>query len=203
MKSCGIALIISNITFENGNNLEGGLQDERMVEELFSQYLRYKVVLLRNLKCCQIDAVLRAVSGYSKGSPEVLSAEDCASLDLKALSECITQDHDSFVCCLMSHGDEGCILGTDQKYFDLKNIYLYFGECRPLDGKPKLVFIQACQGELIAEKAPMVEDDAPSSYENVETTPHFMFSYASFNGQMSFQNEKNGSWMVRVFGKLC
>lgn len=56
------------------------------------------------------------------------------------------EDHSqsaSFVCVLLSHGDEGVLYGTDSAV-DLKELTgLFRGDrCRSLVGKPKLFFIQ-------------------------------------------------------------
>lgn len=56
------------------------------------------------------------------------------------------EDHSkrsSFVCVILSHGDEGIIFGTNGPV-DLKKLTSYFRgvSCRSLTGKPKLFIIQ-------------------------------------------------------------
>ena len=61
----------------------------------------------------------------------------------------ITDDHDSFVCCISSHGDASSVVGVDGalvKVGDLAKIVNGTG-CPKLNGKPKMFFIQACRGE--------------------------------------------------------
>lgn len=58
------------------------------------------------------------------------------------------EDHSScasFVCVLLSHGDEGVFFGTDGS-IELKYLTsLFRGDCcKSLVGKPKLFFIQVC-----------------------------------------------------------
>ena len=53
--------------------------------------------------------------------------------------------HSCFVCCILSHGDEGVIYGTDGTV-EIREFTSYFGRNRSLVGKPKLFFFQACQG---------------------------------------------------------
>lgn len=49
----------------------------------------------------------------------------------------------SFVCVLLSHGDEGVIYGTDgPERFDTLAKYFRGDYCAGLVGKPKLFFIQ-------------------------------------------------------------
>lgn len=51
----------------------------------------------------------------------------------------------SFICVLLSHGDEGIFFGTDGSV-ELKFLTSLFrgNRCRSLVGKPKLFFIQVC-----------------------------------------------------------
>ena len=203
----GIALIISNLKFDDGTNLKyraGGEVDEENLQKLFgSKYLNYKVVFLKDLKRDQIDMAFKLVSGHKGFSYMHLGKIDRETL--KALSSAdshITAGHDSFVCCLMSHGAKGVVYGTDRCEFDLDNIYNYLGECEDLKGKPKMVFIQACQGSATADHdgpeappPPPVEDDGESLI--TTKTADFLLSYAAFYGQKSFRwMEGNGSWYM-------
>lgn len=63
------------------------------------------------------------------------------------------EDHSnsaSFVCVLLSHGDEGLIYGIDRPE-KFENLTKYFkgDRCRSLVGKPKLFFIQVRQQMLV------------------------------------------------------
>eukprot|EP00731_Ephydatia_muelleri_P005486 Em0002g1662a len=207
----GIALIISNIEFARECDLPyraGADVDETSLLELFSpEYLNYKVVLLKNLTGDQIDLALRLVSGHEGQTYTALLGPDMEAL--KALSDVgnrISANHDSFVCCLLSHGTEGVVNGTDGKEFDLKNIYNYLGPCKHLSGKPKMAFIQACQGENIAEhdvtQPPSVEDDGGHSGLTTRASD-FLLSYAAFYGQTSFRwmNGK-GSWYISALCRI-
>ena len=203
----GIALIISNIEFASGCGLPyraGADVDETSLEELFSpKYLNYKVVLLKNLTGEQIDLALRLVSGHEGQTYTALLGPDMEAL--KALSDVgnrISANHDSFVCCLLSHGKEGVVYGSDKAEFDLKNIYNYLGPCKHLAGKPKMAFIQACQGENIAEQ------DGAHMYvkcSRLDTTKtgDFLLSYAAFYGQKSFRwTEGKGTWCISALCRI-
>ena len=208
----GIALIISNIEFASGCSLDyraGADVDEQSLQELFSlNYLNFKVVLLKNLTGDQIDLALRLVSGHEGFT----YAKLCAGADrevLQALSSgdnLIAASHDSFVCCLLSHGTGGTVFGTDGKEFDLKNIYNYLGPCKHLSGKPKMAFIQACQGENIAEHdgapLPSVEHDGGHSGLTTRASD-FLLSYAAFYGQKSFRwPEGKGTWYINALCRI-
>jgi Caspase domain len=57
-------------------------------------------------------------------------------------------DADCFVLFILSHGENGQICGTDGQRVSIEDVKTYFdGEhCRALLTKPKLFFIQTCQG---------------------------------------------------------
>ena len=56
-------------------------------------------------------------------------------------------DVDVFLLCVMSHGIENSVMGTDRKKVNLKeDIMKPFENCDNLKAKPKIVIIQACQG---------------------------------------------------------
>nr|XP_029504281.1 caspase-2-like [Oncorhynchus nerka] len=55
----------------------------------------------------------------------------------------------SCVVCLLSHGVEGAIYGTDGQLLELDWVFEAFdnAHCPLLQNKPKMFFIQACRGE--------------------------------------------------------
>jgi len=61
-------------------------------------------------------------------------------------------DYSCFVLCILSHGSENKVYGTDGSgasgAIDISDITSLFNasNCPGLAGKPKLFFIQACQG---------------------------------------------------------
>ncbi|CAH1274274.1 CASP10 [Branchiostoma lanceolatum] len=58
-------------------------------------------------------------------------------------------NYDCFVCCIMSHGTMGKIFSSDDVGIDICELIkpVNAKKCPSLKGKPKLFFIQACQGE--------------------------------------------------------
>ena len=187
----GIALIISNRSIDKGLKYRaGGEVDERNLQELFG-ILKYQVVVLKDLKRDQINMAFKLVSGHVKYA-EIPAKHKKALEALSPADSLIAAGHDSFVCCIMSHGDDGLVHGTDGKIFDLQNIYHYLGECEHLKGKPKMIFIQACQGSAIAEHN-HVEDDGCA-----KKTADFLLSFATFYCQKSLDGK--GSWYMSA---LC
>jgi hypothetical protein len=57
-------------------------------------------------------------------------------------------NYSCFACFIMSHGDShGAVYGIDWNTVDLeRDIVSIFRECKQLEGKPKLFFVQACRG---------------------------------------------------------
>ena len=69
----------------------------------------------------------------------------------EADKERLLGDHkeaDAFICVILSHGRKGCVLGTDRQPVELEKLFALFdgNKCPNLIGKPKIFFIQACQG---------------------------------------------------------
>lgn len=58
------------------------------------------------------------------------------------------QQYSCFVCCILSHGTIGAIYGADGRTVPIKDLTGLFkaSSCPGLGGKPKVFFIQACQG---------------------------------------------------------
>lgn len=65
------------------------------------------------------------------------------------------REHDCFACAILSHGGRDLIYGVDGSQLPLNSIYdiamKTTNPTKSLVGKPKLFFIQACQGgELLS-----------------------------------------------------
>ena len=58
------------------------------------------------------------------------------------------KDYDCFVCCILSHGVLSHLYGTNGRLVPIKDLTSVFqtNRCPSLAGKPKLFFLQACQG---------------------------------------------------------
>ncbi|XP_051277085.1 caspase-3 [Dicentrarchus labrax] len=116
------------------------------------------------------------------------------------------EDHSrsaSFVCVLLSHGDEGVIYGTDgaEKF---ENLTKHFkgDRCKSLVGKPKLFFVQACRGSQLDDGA-LVETDSIVDEQTSERIPveaDFLYAYSTAPGYYSWRNVSNGSWFMQA---LC
>ncbi len=76
------------------------------------------------------------------------------------------------VVCILSHGDEGTVCGTDCQEVSIESAKKQFFNNSFLSGKPKIWIIQSCQGKLkqedLKESAPL----APLEPKKIRPTPH-------------------------------
>ncbi|XP_037117115.1 caspase-3-like [Syngnathus acus] len=115
------------------------------------------------------------------------------------------EDHScnaSFVCVLLSHGEEGVIFGTDG-FEMLENLTKPFKghRCKTLVGKPKLFFIQACRGsELDGGTGLQADSVEEQTSERIPVEADFLYAYSTAPGYYSWRNTQNGSWFMQA---LC
>ena len=95
--------------------------DRDKLSETFKM-LGHKVVIFENLRYHQLHTTMKKV------------AEDF-------------RQHDALVVCILSHGEKDSIFTSDCVPVKLDEIKSYFCGISCLVDKPKLFFLQACQGE--------------------------------------------------------
>ncbi|XP_053355391.1 caspase-8-like isoform X2 [Clarias gariepinus] len=138
---------------------------------------------------------------------------DCSSTEmLKIVKEFSMEDHskmDAFVCCILSHGEKGTVLGTDGIPVPIRELTLPFARCSMLTGKPKLFFIQACQGNDLQEGVWRPDGTEEDEYEHdaekadVNRLPieaDFLIGMATVESYKSFRHTKTGSIYIQ---ELC
>ncbi|KAL5018848.1 hypothetical protein ScPMuIL_004570 [Solemya velum] len=128
------------------------------------------------------------------------------------------EDHsnaDCFACAILSHGEEGHVFGTDAKV-EIKSLLDNFkgNRCKTLVGKPKLFFIQACQGQQFDDGTDMNVADAkgtpgPTFMDVDNITVHsipseadFLIAYSVVPGFYSWRNSSRGSWFVQALSQV-
>ena len=176
----GVALIINNETFERHNQRTGTAVDERHLIHAF-RYLGYNVEVHR-----EVD---------SKGMLHIMSE----------MGRRNHQEYDSFVCCILSHGTEGHVCGTDSKKVSLDTLTQKMDaqRCPTLRDKPKLFFLQACRGKLREAAVPITVDSANEtvpSHDEIPQTLDFFFSHATPLGHVAWRDLEHGSWYI---AELC
>ncbi|XP_078696349.1 caspase-3-like [Branchiostoma floridae x Branchiostoma belcheri] len=120
----GVAVIINNIRFEDMADREGAEGDTDRLREVFES-LGFTALTFTDLDHAKMVAAMK----------------DQGKAD--------HSNHDCFVCCIMSHGTMGKVFSSDDVGLDICELMkpVNAKKCPSLKGKPKLFFIQACQGE--------------------------------------------------------
>ncbi|XP_012923258.1 caspase-3 [Heterocephalus glaber] len=176
----GLCIIINNKNFHRSTGMSarsGTDVDAANLREIFMN-LKYEVRNKNDLKCEEIVKLMCSVSkeDHSKRS--------------------------SFICVILSHGEEGIIFGTNGP-IDLKILTKFFrGDlCRSLAGKPKLFIIQACQGtELDSGTKTDSGIDDDMACQKIPVEADFLYAYSTAPGYHSWRNSKDGSWFIQ---SLC
>ncbi|XP_075687631.1 caspase-8-like [Rhinoderma darwinii] len=119
------------------------------------------------------------------------------------------EENDCFICCVLSHGDNGIIYGTDGQSVPISDITFSFSssQCSTLIGKPKLFFIQACQGKEHQQPVPLQTDACSASASNnfsnsnlIPDEPDFLLGMATTLHYVSYRDTNHGSWYIQ---SLC
>ncbi|NWH84745.1 CASPA protein, partial [Aegithalos caudatus] len=122
------------------------------------------------------------------------------------------KDRNCFICCILSHGKSGAVYGTDDKPVSIRTLTTHFSaqQCPQLAAKPKLFFIQACQGNNI-QRPVYVDTDGPapdlssmeervSLCESIPEEADFLLGMATVDGCVSFRHTEEGTWYIQA---LC
>ncbi|NXC71904.1 CASP8 protein, partial [Anhinga anhinga] len=129
------------------------------------------------------------------------------------LYRCIDhKDEDCFVCCILSHGKKGIIYGVDGQEVPIQELTTSFTgqNCRSLAGKPKVFFVQACQGDA-CQKGVIIETDSGEQDSSVETDARFqldcipaeadfLLGMATLQDYVSYRSPRQGTWYIQA---LC
>ncbi|XP_061652401.1 caspase-8 isoform X2 [Phyllopteryx taeniolatus] len=191
---CGLCVIINNEEFL-GTQLKkrsGTREDEEALESLFSRF-GFSVIVHSNLTAEEIREKLRIIASRN------------------------FSEEDALVVCVLSHGEHGCVYGTDEEKVSLRELTQPFtsGFAPTLAGKPKLFFIQACQGggyqtgtlpsppkprEGEYRRSHLEADAGPIHAETVPSDADFLLGMATVPECKSFRNKHTGSIYIQ---ELC
>jgi len=111
-------------------------------------------------------------------------------------------DADCILVAVLSHGEMGILYSNDQPYKP-DRLWSHFNaeKCPTLAGKPKLFFVQACQGDQLDSGVKMVnntETDAKSMSYKIPSHADFLIAYSTIPGFYSWRNTTAGSWFVQA-----
>lgn len=112
----------------------------------------------------------------------------------------IKTDHthyNSFVCCLLSHGDSGKIFGSDNQPVYLDDIKTEIIGIESLLGKPKIFIVQACRGAHLPEaRAVQFDGDTSANRILIPDESDVFFGYATTPKTKACRFTDIGSWYI-------
>ncbi|XP_072047320.1 caspase-3-like [Amphiura filiformis] len=179
----GLALIINNKRFADTpvydlDFREGSDEDACNLIQLFRS-LNFKVHYRNDLSHQEMHDVLDAIRQYDH------------------------RQYDAFVCCILTHGQMGEVFGSDSVPIRIEELLGLFNgvKCNSLLGKPKMFFIQACQGRVrqLGVRLPAMDSPPVNAQNMIDTLPianDYLIGYSTLPGYASYRCEKKGSWYV-------
>lgn len=182
----GVALIINNKQFRRHSERSGSDRDEANLVQTWL-YLGYRVEVRRNCTSAQITGIFQDMDHFLETSDKASGAENAVA-------------NDSFVSCILSHGNKDEIIGADSKGVKMVELERMIGRSKKLRSKPKLFFVQACRGSNAG--AEIQSDD--DKQHRVNNRSDMFFSYATVPGDHAYRDPTKGSWFVTEMCKtLC
>ncbi|MBN3310595.1 CASP8 protein, partial [Amia calva] len=149
---------------------------------------------------------------------EVIQHDDLNSSQLyEVMGVYQKKDHsnrDAFICCILSHGVKGAVEAVDGCPVPIRDLTSFFTsrKCPSLIGKPKIFFIQACQGSLMQKGAEIQADGENQYTQQYETDAEimqpntipddsdFLLGMATVEDYLSFRSVYQGSFYIQA---LC
>ncbi|NXM24625.1 CASP8 protein, partial [Oxyruncus cristatus] len=196
-RPCGVCLILNNHNFAKAR--------ESVLEHKY----------LRDRNGTDVDAAaLRNV--FTKLHFRIQEHKDLTADEIReTVSKFRREDHedeDCFVCCILSHGKKGIIYGVDGQEVPIRELTTSFTvqNCRSLAGKPKVFFIQACQGNAFhkgvtieadsAEQDASVGRDVRFQLDCIPAEADFLLGMATLQDYVSYRSPREGTWYIQA---LC
>jgi hypothetical protein len=184
----GVVIIFNNENFKETKHKRrrGSDKDVIRLKELFEDQLRFNVKIHRDTSADEMRRLMR----------------EYGHLDY-------TNDSCVF-CFVMSHGDRGLIISTDNFKIYLEEFLDSFKENTSLKNKPKVFIIQACRGNNPMSKFNADEMDyshLDETYTDIDATrlpmyADFLFSYSTTNGFPAFRDPNTGSWFIQILADV-
>ncbi|KAG1942313.1 caspase-8 [Pimephales promelas] len=187
----GHCLIINNYRFKENTSLrnrEGTQKDREALDVLFKR-MHFEVEVRDDLQASDIRDVIKEFADKNHAKMG------------------------AFVCCVLSHGKKGTVLGTDGEPVEIRELTQPFSKCRTLASKPKLFFIQACQGDVgqngiwtadgevnDTEEGPFEEDAYNPALRKIPIEADFLIGMATVEYYQSYRHIKRGSIYIQ---ELC
>ncbi|XP_057601869.1 caspase-10 isoform X2 [Hippopotamus amphibius kiboko] len=180
-KHRGHCVVVNNRSFTSLSKRQGTDKDAECLKRVF-QWLGFHVHIYVNVTKGHLDEVLQEFKTHPGHA-----------------------DGDCFVFCVLTHGKFGAVYSSDGDLIPIREIMSHFTaeQCPGLAHKPKLFFIQACQGEEI-QPSVSIEADAvnpehvpPSLQDSIPVEADFLLGLATVPGYVSFRHVEEGSWYIQ------
>uniref|UniRef100_A0A672GG40 Caspase-2 n=1 Tax=Salarias fasciatus TaxID=181472 RepID=A0A672GG40_SALFA len=204
----GFALVISNVTFDSHavpelDTRKGGEVDDEVLRKVFTELDYFLTTLLSVF----LQGMRTCIENF------------CRRSDHRTVDSCAV--------CLLSHGTEGAVYGTDGQLLQLDWVFEAFDNvhCPLLQNKPKMFFIQACRGDEMdcgveqidgpartcspsceqrdagregqGDADPRQRDDSGRPRIKLPQRSDMICGFASLKGTAAMRNTKRGSWFIQ------
>lgn len=177
----GKALILNVKRVQGTSPRDGTDIDRDKLQDLLCQ-LYFEVTVCNDIDGLHAEGMLDKLETFSR-------------LEDQNKAECV-------VVCILSHGGQECVFGTDGKTLKLDKIFQLFDNrrCINLSGKPKIFIFQACRG---GKKDDVTTDSVECDSEHLPSITDMLKCFPTQDGYVSWRDTKRGSWfigaLVRVF----
>lgn len=141
--------------------------------------------------------------GFRDGDIHIFEDLTYVELDkqIKNYAEQDFRDKDCLFVCICTHGDQGILYAKDKKFRAEELWEPFTGDrCPSLAGKPKLFFVQACQGDRVDRGVPLDVTDSGTKCVKIPAYADFLIAYSTIPGFYSWRNTESGSWFMQA---LC
>ncbi|XP_033971306.1 caspase-3-like [Trematomus bernacchii] len=201
----GLCLIINNKTFPGDgkkipeNVRYGTDKDAESLAEVFS-WLGFRVLMCKDQTKDQMERALKCFASQCDLSQlQEFKVQEWTRSGFTKLLEA-PQHGDAFICCVLSHGRQGVVLGVDKLPLPIKQIKRIFMATRqsPLTAKPKVFLIQACQGGQVHPM--VVSDDLQADDSDSTSIPQeadILVHCSTVEDYFSMRHPVEGSWFIQ------
>lgn len=186
----GIALIFNNKKFtpqdpaKHYSERLGTMRDEENTIRT-CLYLGYRPVVCRDFTKDEFFHLFRNLDKF---------LEDCNSKAKEKVAM------DSLLCFILSHGSKGVVVSSDGEDISIEDIEKLTGKSELLNSKPKIFFVQACQGDGGGtEPVQRVRADGDGK---TSGRSDIYLCYATAQGDRSYRDIYTGSWFITEVCKI-
>lgn len=117
------------------------------------------------------------------------------------ISTKVNSKHSCFALCILSHGAEGIVSGSNSVAVYREELEQCLTEAPSLIGKPKLMILQVCQGEKLQNvvycEDDMVAVDGPT-VRTIGASADILTFWSTMPGYASIRDKKRGTWFVEA-----